>query len=132
MEEVSLTTEERHQLMSALRDLDPKAPREQRRAPRRRVQLNLSISPLGKQATEMQAVLVNVSAQGVGLQVEQSLKVGQKFLLRLRFVEGGGWMVLCQTRNVRALRLGFKIGAAFLDHIDDPTGKSKPPMDWML
>lgn len=132
MEEVALTPEERHQLLSALRELDPKAPREQRRDPRRRIQLNLWITPLGEKSPEILAMLVNVSAQGVGLHLERALKLDQKFLLRLRFVEGGGWLVLCQTRNVRALRLAFKIGAAFLDHVDDPTGKSKPPLDWMM
>jgi hypothetical protein len=77
-------------------------------------------------------MLVNVAAQGVGLQVETPLKVGQKFLLQLRFMEGGGWLVLCETRNCSPLRMAFKVGAKFLDRIDDPDGTSKPPMDWLI
>ena len=132
MEEISLTTEERHQLLSVLRELDPKAPEESRRGPRRRVQLNLTIRPLGERAARMPALLVNVATQGVGLQLERPLKQGQKFLLNLRFAEGGGWLVLCEVRNIRSLRLAYKVGAKFLDRIDDPDGTAKAPLDWLI
>jgi hypothetical protein len=133
MDSPTLTAEERHQLLAVLRELDQKSPTEQRRGPRRKVQLNLEIRLLGeKRLGRMPAILVNVAARGVGLQVERPMKVGQKFLLPLRFVEGGGWLVLCEVRNYLPLRVAHKVGAKFLDRIDDPDGTSKPPMDWLM
>ncbi len=132
MQDLTLTAEERHQLLSVLRDLDEKAPAEKRGSPRRRVQQNLWIRPLGRRMPRMPAILVNVAAQGVGLQVERALPPGEKFLLNLRFVEGGGWLVLCEVRNCRPLRQAYQVGAKFLDRVEDPEGTGKPPMDWLL
>jgi len=133
MDSPSLTAEERHQLLAVLRELDRKAPTELRRSPRRKVQLNLWIRPLGdKRLGRLPAILVNVAARGVGLHVDRPMKPGQKFLLNLRFVEGGGWLVLCEVRNCLPLRVAYKVGAKFLDRIDDPEGTSKPPMDWLM
>jgi hypothetical protein len=133
MDSPTLTAEERHQLLAVLRELDQKAPTEQRRHPRRKVHLNLWIRLLGKKPAERRpALLVNVAAQGVGLHVERPLARGQKFLLQLRFIEGGGWLVLCEARNCRPLRMAYQVGAKFLDRIDDPDGTAKPPMDWLM
>ena len=133
MDSPTLTAEERHQLLAVLRELDQKAPTEQRRGPRRKVQLNLWIRLLGEKRPErMRAILVNVAAQGVGLHMERPMKPGQKFLLQLRFIEGGGWLVLCEARNCLPLRLAYRVGAKFLDRIDDPDGTAKPPMDWLM
>ena len=133
MDSPTLTAEERHQLILVLRDLDQKAPTEHRRRPRRKVQLNVWIRLLeGKHLKRMPAVLVNVAAQGVGLHVDRPLPCGQKFLLPLRFIEGGGWLVLCETRNCRPLRQTCRLGAKFLDRIDDPDGTARPPLDWLM
>ena len=133
MDSATLTAEERHQLIAVLRELDREAPTEQRRNPRRKVQLNLWIRPLGEKSLgRMPAILVNVAARGVGLHVERPMKAGQKFLLQLRFIEGGGWLMLCEARNCTPLRMAHKVGAKFLDRIDDPDGTAKPPMDWLM
>jgi hypothetical protein len=133
MDSPTLTSEERHQLLAVLRELDQKAPTEQRRHPRRKVQLNLSIRLLaGKHLNRTPALLVNVAAEGVGLRTDMPLKRGQKFLMQLRFDEGGGWLVLCETRSCMPVRRAYQIGAAFLDRIDDPDGTANPPMDWLM
>jgi hypothetical protein len=133
MDSPTLTAEERHQLLAVLRELDQEAPLELRRHPRRKVQLSLWIRLLGaKHPVRTPAILMNVAAQGVGLRVETPLKRGQKFLLQLRFVEGGGWLVLCEARSCRPLNRTYQLGATFLDRIDDPDGTSRPPLDWLM
>jgi hypothetical protein len=129
----ALTTQERHRLLAVLREMDTQAPAEQRRDARRKVHLQLTLRPLGDRGAPLvQALLINVSAHGVGLEVQTPLEPGRKLLIPLRFVEGGGWLVLCEVRNCSPEGTAFRIGARFLDHIDDPTGTAKPPMDWLL
>jgi hypothetical protein len=133
MHDPALTTEQRHRLLTVLRELDVHAPPEQRRHPRRNVQLTVTLRPLGeRRAAPRPALLINISVEGVGLQVENPLDQGRKFLLPLRFVEGGGWLVLCEVRSCSPFRRAFKLGARILDHIDDPTGTATSPMDWLL
>jgi hypothetical protein len=131
---ITLTADERHQLLSVLRELDHDAPPEQRANLRRKVHLSLEIRPLPvRQSNILSANLLNVSTQGVALKVEKSFAKGAKFLLPLKFSEGGGWLVLCEVRNSTRLPKGlWKVGARFIDRIDDPKGNSKPPMDWLL
>jgi hypothetical protein len=133
MEDPTLTIEERHQLLSVLRELDGQAPAEQRRHPRRGVHLRLTLRVLGEPRVQpMPALLVNVAARGVGLQVDKPLDAGRRFLLPLRFLEGGGRLVLCEVRSCTPCGAAFKVGARFLEHIDDPSGTAKPPMDWLV
>jgi hypothetical protein len=135
METPVLTAEERHQLMSVLRDLDAQAPKEQRRHPRRRVQLNLEIQLVGKELCGiMSAKLINVAARGIGLELRRPLRIGRRFTVRLRFGEGGGWLVLCEVRNCAALEdgEGFHLGAEFVDRVDDPKGTARAPRKWTL
>jgi PilZ domain len=135
MEQIALNPEEREKLLNVLRELDPNVPAEKRRHKRRNTRLGLWIQPIneGGKRTVLKATLVNVAARGVGVEVKQPLTIGHKFLLRLRFREGGGWLVLCQVRNCRNLEDGqYRIGSQFLDRVDDPYGDLKPPFDWTL
>jgi hypothetical protein len=131
METPVLTAEERHQLMAVLRDLDAQAPPESRRHPRRKVQLNIDIQMLGKESCGiMSAILMNVAARGLGLISPRPLPTGRQFVVRLRFSEGGGWLVLCVVRNCTATEGGYRIGAEFLDRIEDPEGRARSPRKW--
>ena len=127
--------EERERLLTVLRELDRDAPPEKRRDTRRNTRLGLWIQPLheGGRRSVLKATLVNVAARGVGVHVAQGLPIAHKFLMRMRFREGGGWLVLCQVRNCAPLENGgFRLGAEFLDRVDDPYGDLKPPFDWTL
>lgn len=86
-----LSTQERHELVSVLRQLDPHAPSEQRHAPRRKALVNLWIRRIGKKTTKAVArlVLVNVSQNGVGFLAKSEFAAGEKFVMPLRFDEGG-------------------------------------------
>ena len=134
MEQVNLTAEERHQLMAVLREMDGVAPAEKRRTPRRKVDFGLWIRPVSKtQAGMLKAVLVNVAAKGVAIVVGRPLQKGDRFVMPLTFREGGGWLVLCEVRNSTSQGGGaWKIGARFVERIDDPDGTGKPPMDWLM
>jgi hypothetical protein len=129
-----LSTQERHQLVSVLRQLDPHAPAEQRRTPRRKALVNLWIRRISQKTTTAVArlVLVNVSQNGVGFLAKSEFAAGEKFVMPLRFDEGGGWLVLCEVRNAKALRDGhYKVGAKFLERIEDPSGDARIPGDWL-
>jgi hypothetical protein len=128
-----LTTQERRQLMAVLRDLDSQAPTEKRRQPRRKVQLNIGIHPTRKDACGLLAAkLLNVAVGGMGLEVPTALRKGQRFTVQLRFQEGGGWLVLCEVRNCRAIEGGFRLGAEFIQRIEDPDGNARIPKIWGL
>jgi len=135
MSELALTAQERQQLVSILRELDGNTDCEQRRHPRRKSRISLTIRVLrgGPTNRSSRATLVNVSARGVGLLVHKTFVAGDKFLLPLRFDDGGGWLVLCEVRNCTLLApKSSKVGARFLDRIEDPDGDAEPPMDWLL
>jgi hypothetical protein len=133
MEAPLLTAQERHQLISVLRELDAPAPAEKRRQPRRKVRVDIGIQTTGKGACGlMSATLVNVAAGGIGLEMPNALRKGQSFTLHLRFREGGGWLVLCEVRNCRPVTGGFRVGAEFLRRIDDPVGTARIPRSWAL
>jgi hypothetical protein len=132
--ESTLSIEERHQLVSVLRQLDPQSPSEQRRSPRRKALVNLWIRRIGKSRSKALArlVLVNVSQTGVGFLSKAGFESGEKFVMPLRFDEGGGWLVLCEIRNLKALPNGhYKVGAKFLERIEDPSGDARIPGDWL-
>ena len=135
MEEIVLTTRERQQLLAVLSELHGKGPVEKRLHERRKVLLPIWIRPVvrGEKPGLIKATLMNVAARGVGLLLKQPLKKGHKFLISLRFREGGGWLVLCEVRNCSRNAAGaFKVGGRFVDRIDDPRGDAKPPLDWLL
>ena len=133
MNDLSLTAKERHQLLAVLREMDGNAPAEKRGEPRRNVFMSMWIRPIARRKCGRQrANLINVASRGVGLETLQPLTRGQKFLLPLQFQDGGGWLVLCEVRSCTATKDGHKVGAKFLDRIDDPKGNASPPMDWVL
>jgi hypothetical protein len=132
--EATLSAQERHQLVAVLRQLDPSSPVEQRRAPRRKALVNLWIRRIGKSRSRALArlVLINVSQSGVGILAKSPFERGEKFVMPLRFDEGGGWLVLCEVRNSKALANGhYKVGAKFLERIEDPSGDARIPGDWL-
>ena len=131
MPEMTLTAQERHQLLAVLRELDPSAPPEKRRMQRRKVFLNQWIRKVGSEGGGMEALVVNVSARGLGLICQGSMAVGERFLIALK-LEGASWLVLCQARNVRKLAIrGWRVGAVFLDRVENPTAKTRIPGDWL-
>jgi hypothetical protein len=133
MQNSTLTAQERHRLLSVLRELDQQAPNEKRRDLRRRVHGKMTIRILGSNSSLRISSVVNVSSHGVALLLREPLTPKAKFLLPLRFCEGGGWLVLCEVRNcVPQPRHQWRIGARFLDHIEDPRGNAKPPLDWLM
>ena len=133
MDNVNLTIQEKHQLLAVLREMDGNAPKEKRREPRRNIVMRLWIRPIiHRKCGRQRAMILNVAPRGVGLVSRQPLAKGQKFVLPLRFEEGGGWLVLCEVRTCVVIVDGHKIGAKFLDRIEDPKGSAAPPMDWLL
>lgn len=133
MHTTRLASEERRQLLSVLREFDRQAPPELRRQVRRKVEIHAAIRTIGQKSTFIKSVLVNVSKDGVALVLPRHLTSGTKFILSLRFSEGGGWLLLCEVRNcVAQPHRQWRIGAYFLEHIDDPHDIKKPPLDWIL
>jgi hypothetical protein len=129
----TLTAQEKHQLLSVLRELDRHSLSERRRFLRRVVHIRTTIRTLEFPASAIKSVIVNVSRQGAALLIPQSLPLYAKFFFPIRFSEGGGWLVLCEGRNcVPQPRHQWRIGARFLDYIDDPRGTEKPPLDWLV
>lgn len=133
MDNVNLTIQEKHQLLAVLREMDGNAPKEKRREARRNIVMRLWIRPIAnRKCGRQRAVILNVALGGVGLVSRQALEKGQSFILPLRFEDGGGWLVLCEVRTCAASKDGHKIGAKFVDRIEDPKGNAAPPMDWLL
>jgi hypothetical protein len=133
METPLLTAKERHQLIAVLRELDDRAPSEKRRQPRRKVQVDVGIQTTGKGACGLiSAKLVNVAAGGIGLEMANAMRKGQRFALHLRFREGGGWLVLCEVRNCRPMGDAFRVGAEFMKRIEDPEGTARIPKSWAI
>ena len=131
--EATLTTQERHQLVTVLRELDHTALQERRRHQRRKTLINLWLQRLNPNAKPKFAeiVLINVSPIGVGLLSKIPCQIREKLVLPLPFIEGGGWLVLCEVRNCRKVPNGrFKIGCRFLDKIEDATGSAEIPHHW--
>ena len=133
VDDTSLTARERHQLLAVLREMDGNAPKEKRRETRRDIEMRLWIRPISnRKCGRQRAFIVNVASKGVGLLTQHPLQKGQNFVLPLRFQDGGGWLVLCEVRSCVAGKDGHKVGARFLDRIEDPKANASPPMDWML
>lgn len=135
MSDVALTPKEKHQLLAVLRELDRRAPAEKRQLPRRPVVMRIRINAvaMGKVQKSQWAILHDVAASGLGLRMSSAIEKNSHFLARLKFREGGGWLVLCEVRNCTAWEDGeFIVGARLVDRIDDPDGKTRPPLDWIL
>jgi hypothetical protein len=140
MSNVELNTEERQKLLAVLRELDDHAV-ERRRDKRHEVTVHLYVRKV-KSAHPQKgdgdiglypAEVLNVAARGVGFKVQNWMAVGDQVVLPLRFREGGGWLVLCQVRSCSPLSDGsYRVGAKFLERIDDPEGVAKVPVDWLL
>lgn len=134
--QVTLSDEERHQLLAVLREMDPAAPKEKRAGPRRKVLLSLWIRRIAnKRAAALQkAVLVDVSRKGIAILLPEKMTVGDKVVVPLKFGDGSGWLTLCDVRNCRQVTgvPRWKIGLQFIDRIEDTEGKAKIPGDWLL
>ena len=128
-----LTEKERSQLVTVLRELDKTAVKERRHQVRRKTLINLWMQRINKSAGPKfaEVVLVNVATRGVGLLSKVAYLPGEKVVLPLPFVEGGGWLVLCEVRNCRKLVCGqFKVGCRFVEKIEDEHGAAKIPDHW--
>ena len=133
MENISLTANERQKLLAVLREMDHHAPEEKRSESRHKVLLDITIRTIaGRRCTRHKATLVNVAKRGLGLIVPHQLPKGSRFIVPLRFHDGGGWLVLCEVQSCVEHRTGYKVGARFQDRIDDPKGNAAPPMDWLI
>lgn len=133
MSTVSLTSEQRHCLTAVLQDLDPSAPHESRRWSRHNVLMSMWIKKLSRKGKKslFRISAVNISKRGVGLISRQQLSVGERFVLPLRFEDGGGRLVLCQVRNNRPTEDGqHRIGALFMAWVNDDQGDAAIPADW--
>jgi hypothetical protein len=140
MDTAELSSKERQQLMDVLGEMNGTAT-ERRRDKRRPVTVKLYVRRVKaashKKITDevglFSAIVVDVAAHGVGLQLRHALEAGDKIVLPLRFREGGGWLVLCQVRSCSPAGEGsFRVGAKFLERLDDPEGIAKVPVDWLL
>jgi hypothetical protein len=133
MHSSTLTSQEKHRLLSVLRELDGHSPAERRRFFRRKVQIRATINTLKSPSIIMKSVIADISPHGAALLIPRALPKKAKFILPLRFSEGGGWLVLCEVRNCapQSERM-WRVGARFLEHIDDPRGTEQPPLDWLL
>ena len=134
MSMVSLTPEQTHTLVAVLGELDPLAPRENRRTQRHKVALDLwirKLSPTGRHAV-FKVMAANLSKRGVALFSRRKMSVGERFVLPLRFDDGGGRLMLCQVRNSRELAGGHqKIGGQFIAWVTDDDGLAKIPDEWV-
>jgi len=141
MSAVELNQQERQQLLDVLRDLDASKSAERRRDKRRDVVVNLVVRKVKSSNVKKSAepvsifpgTVVNIATRGVGIKLAQLLEPGDKIVLPLRFREGGGWLVLCQVRSCSKLADGnFRVGAKFVERLEDPEGIAKIPVDWLL
>lgn len=135
MPDAQLTAQERHELLRVLRDLDPGAPKESRQHPRRKVLMHMELRRIVKNALGpiTRVVVMNVSRVGVGFISKTPIAKGQHFVVRFRFAEGGGWLLLCEVRNTAPLANSqTKVGAKFIDRLEDDTGRSSVPADWLV
>lgn len=129
-----LSARERRQLLSVLRELDPAGLPENRRNNRRKVSSPLWLRRLsGSPRLPIKAALINASAHGAGLLLPIALAVGDRFVVPLRFAEGGGWLVLCEVRNCKPLPgKHFQVGVRFVDRITDDQETGQIPADWTI
>ena len=134
MSTVTLSREEKHRLSAVLRSMDPTAPKENRRWLRHKVLFDLwikKVSRRGKKAL-FKVLAINVSKRGVAIVSPQKLSIGERFVMPLRFDDGGGRLVLCQVRDCRTLPSGeHRVGAYFIEWIEDTTGTTPIPAAWM-
>jgi hypothetical protein len=130
-----LTFEERHQVLSVLHELDPSAPRESRRHPRRRTLMEVVIQPVvkGAVAVPQRVILANVARRGLAVLLARPAKVGQRFVTLLEFDDGSATLTLCEVRNSQELASGLhKTGAQFLARIEEATPDTEIPSDWLV
>src|SRR4051812_27939754 len=101
--------------------MDQNSPVEKRGEARRKVFHNLWIRSIHqRRCTRLRATLLNVASKGVGMETSVPLLKRQRFILPLQFQDGGGWLVLCEVRTCTSAKDKYRIGAKFVDRIDDP------------
>ena len=131
---ITLTDDEKTQLLSVLSELDPDAPPDRRTHSRHNASGDICLYTIAAQKIKrLQASLINVSANGLGFSAFKELKKDSKVIIRVRFIEGGGSLILAVIRNCRSLNNGlFQVGVQFSEKVEDPRGDTMPPMDWVL
>ena len=139
--ETVLTKTERAEVVGILKELAPRRgaglPRDARRARREGVLQWLWIKTVPSTGSRgrselFRIMLENGSGSGVGFTSRKEMEVGEQFVVPLAFKEGGGKLVLCRVKHVRAVDgREWYIGAEFLTTVDDPDGRTKVPHAWM-
>ena len=134
--ETTLTPDETCRLVAVLKDIAGDTIVEHRRYKRRPVAMGLWVRFVTQGRARhplCRVMLLNVSARGMCMLLQQPVHAGDRVLLRLPFEEGGGWLVLATVRNCQPTGQGtFRAGAEFVCWVDDPTGDVAVPREWVL
>ena len=139
MSQLALTVEEKAQLLDVLSGLDPthqSIPPEQRRSRRRGVLewMPVQLMPRfdGDKMRLLRVLIKDVSAGGAGIYARRPFASGDRFVLPIRFREGGGKLFLSQVVFSRpASPRHHAIGAKFIAAIDDPDATVAVPREWL-
>ncbi len=139
MTQLLLSEQERTYLISVLKELDPSAPKEKRAAIRRKINIELATRRLSSDAPQLpqKITLVNISRNGLAFLTDSPLTIDEKFVVPLEFTDenanrDGGWLVLCQVKNIRRVQSGhFRVGGKFIDRINDPNSTARIPKGWL-
>lgn len=113
-----LSSEQFERILSALRSDSPvSTTKDKRRKPR--VGLRASITVIETAArgkgTRVNAVIRDVSREGIGIQRAVSMKAGHRFLVQLPSNDGPPQTILCTVRHCEAVADStFHIGATFI------------------
>lgn len=139
MSQATLSQDEKADLLGVLRDLDPThtgIPPELRRAKRRGVLewMPVQLMPRfeGDRLRILRVLIKDVSAGGAGLYSRRPFAADDRFVLPVRFDEGGGKLFLCRVVFSRpASPRHHTVGAKFLASIDDPDATTMIPTEWL-
>lgn len=134
--ETALTQAESTRLLTVLREMaGDTQPREARKHKRRNVAMGVWVKIISRGRARHQmcrVMLANVSARGVGIMSTRPIAVTDRIVLRLPFAEGGGWIVLATVKNSGPAGKGlFRAGAEFVKWVEDPTGHTPVPHEWV-
>ncbi len=136
---MALSKTERAEVVEILKELAPRRPlpRDARRSRRRETLQWLWIKTVASTGNRGRAelfriMLENGSGGGIGFTSRKEMEAGEQFVVPLAFREGGGKLVLCRVKHVRAVDgREWYVGAEFLTTVDDPDGRTKIPHAWM-
>jgi len=111
-------------------------PPEQRRSRRRGVLewMPVQLMPRfdGDKLRILRVLIKDVSAGGAGLYSRRPFAAGDRFVLPVRFSEGGGTLFLSQVVFSRpASPRHHAVGAKFIAWIDDPEATVPVPREWL-